>query len=92
MVLPSPLARKASRVTGERAVMSNGSLSGARVHTTVLPAPVVAFYYLLANEILTSSFFLEYADPESDGGLEQDLASRRYRALLPDEEYESDDY
>jgi len=33
-----------------------------------------------------------YIDPESDGGLEQDLASRRYRALLPDEEYDSDDY
>lgn len=35
---------------------------------------------------------LEYADPETDGGLEQDLASRRYRALLPEEEYDSDDY
>jgi Niemann-Pick C1 protein len=33
-----------------------------------------------------------YIDPESDGGLEQDLASRRYRALLPDEEYDSDEY
>ncbi|KAK4579992.1 niemann-Pick type C- protein 1 [Recurvomyces mirabilis] len=32
-----------------------------------------------------------YADPGSDGGLEQDLASRRYRALLPDEEYDSDE-
>ncbi|EMC99929.1 hypothetical protein BAUCODRAFT_62794 [Baudoinia panamericana UAMH 10762] len=31
-----------------------------------------------------------YVDPESDGGLEQDLASRRYRALLPDEEDEED--
>lgn len=27
---------------------------------------------------------------EGEGGLEQDLASRRYRALLPDEEYDSD--
>ena len=36
--------------------------------------------------------FSEYADPETDGGLEQDLASRRYRALLPEEEYDSDDY
>lgn len=36
--------------------------------------------------------FTEYADPETDGGLEQDLASRRYRALLPEEEYDSDDY
>ncbi|GAM89884.1 hypothetical protein ANO11243_079240 [Dothideomycetidae sp. 11243] len=33
-----------------------------------------------------------YSDPETDGGLEQDLASRRYRALIPDEEYESDEY
>lgn len=32
----------------------------------------------------------EYADPEQDGGLEEDLASRRYRALLPDDS-ESDD-
>ncbi|PPJ53633.1 hypothetical protein CBER1_00829 [Cercospora berteroae] len=33
-----------------------------------------------------------YIDPDDFGGLEQDLASRRYRALLPDEEYDSDDY
>jgi Niemann-Pick C1 protein len=33
-----------------------------------------------------------YIDPESDGGLEEDLASRRYRALLPDDESDSDDY
>ena len=39
-----------------------------------------------------TDFVLEYADPETDGGLEQDLASRRYRALLPEEEYDSDDY
>jgi hypothetical protein len=39
-----------------------------------------------------TNFVLEYADPETDGGLEQDLASRRYRALLPEEEYDSDDY
>lgn len=32
-----------------------------------------------------------YIDPESDGGLEEDLASRRYRALLPDEGSDSDD-
>ena len=31
-----------------------------------------------------------YIDPESDGGLEEDLASRRYRALLPDEDSDSD--
>jgi len=31
-----------------------------------------------------------YIDPESDGGLEEDLASRRYRALLPDNDSDSD--
>jgi Niemann-Pick C1 protein len=33
-----------------------------------------------------------YIDTESDGGLEEDLAARRYRALLPDDDYDSDDY
>ena len=35
-----------------------------------------------------------YIDPESDGSLEDDLAARRYRALLPeeDDDYDSDDY
>ena len=32
-----------------------------------------------------------YVDPESEGGLEDDLASRRYRALLPEEDTDSDD-
>lgn len=32
-----------------------------------------------------------YIDPESEGGLEEDLATRRYRALLPDDDYDSDD-
>jgi Niemann-Pick C1 protein len=32
-----------------------------------------------------------YIDPESDGGLEEDLASRRYRAMLPGQEDDSDD-
>ena len=31
-------------------------------------------------------------DPESDGGLEDDLAARRFRALLPEDEYDSDEY
>ncbi|KAK0708145.1 patched family-domain-containing protein [Lasiosphaeris hirsuta] len=31
-----------------------------------------------------------YIDPESDGGLEEDLASRRYRALMPDGDSDSD--
>ncbi|EAS36030.2 niemann-Pick C type protein family [Coccidioides immitis RS] len=33
-----------------------------------------------------------YINPESDGGLEEDLAARRYRSLLPDNDYDSDDY
>lgn len=33
-----------------------------------------------------------YVDPESDGSLEEDLANRRYRALLPEDDYDSDDY
>ncbi|ERF74556.1 hypothetical protein EPUS_00686 [Endocarpon pusillum Z07020] len=32
-----------------------------------------------------------YVDPESEGGLEEDLATRRYRALLPDDDYDSDE-
>jgi Niemann-Pick C1 protein len=33
---------------------------------------------------------LGYVDPESEGGLEQDLRNRRYPALLADDEYDSD--
>ena len=33
-----------------------------------------------------------YIDPESEGGLEEDLASRRYRALMPDDDSDSDEY
>jgi Niemann-Pick C1 protein len=33
-----------------------------------------------------------YVDPESEGGLEEDLASRRYRALLPDDEDSEDEF
>jgi Niemann-Pick C1 protein len=32
-----------------------------------------------------------YVDPESGGGLEEDLANRRYRALLPGDNSDSDD-
>lgn len=32
-----------------------------------------------------------YVDPESEGGLVEDLASRRYRALVPDDMSDSDD-
>lgn len=33
-----------------------------------------------------------YADPEASGGLEENLASRGYRSLLVDDDYESDEY
>ncbi|KAG0645741.1 NPC intracellular cholesterol transporter 1-related 1 [Hyphodiscus hymeniophilus] len=33
-----------------------------------------------------------YIDPESEGGLEEDLASRRYRALMPEDDSDSDEY
>ncbi|KAI5306593.1 hypothetical protein KEM56_000147 [Ascosphaera pollenicola] len=33
-----------------------------------------------------------YMDPHSNGGLEEDLASRRYRALVPDDDYDSEEY
>lgn len=33
-----------------------------------------------------------YLDPESEGSLEEDLARRRFRALLPEDDYDSDDY
>lgn len=32
-----------------------------------------------------------YVDPESEGGIEEDLASRRYRALVPDDESDSEE-
>ena len=35
---------------------------------------------------------LGYADPGSDGGLEENLASRGYRSLLVDDDYDSDGY
>ncbi|RMZ84645.1 hypothetical protein DV737_g1237, partial [Chaetothyriales sp. CBS 132003] len=42
--------------------------------------------------VALSSFGGEgYIDPESDGGLEEDLASRRYSALIADDEEETDD-
>ena len=35
--------------------------------------------------------FAGYIDPESEGGLEEDLASRRYRGLMAEDDYDSDD-
>lgn len=43
------------------------------------------------ESLLTHLDAVGYIDPESDGGLEQDLASRRYRALLPEDDYDSDE-
>jgi len=40
---------------------------------------------------MTDSSSIGYVDPESDGGLEEDLTARRYRSLLPDDDYDSDD-
>lgn len=47
----------------------------------------------LSHQRLTLYLLLiGYLDPESDGGLEQDLAARRsYRALIPDNGYDSDE-
>lgn len=36
------------------------------------------------------TYLTGYVDPESDGGLEQDLRSRQYPALLNDDDYEYD--
>ena len=32
-----------------------------------------------------------YVDPDSDGGLEEDLASRRYQSLLREDDYSDED-
>ena len=41
---------------------------------------------------VTDEYNLGYVDLTSDGGLDEDLAARRYRALLPDDDYDSDEY
>lgn len=46
----------------------------------------------MEESALTILFNTGYVDPESDGSLEDDLAARRYRALLPEDDYDSDDY
>jgi len=40
--------------------------------------------------IVWLTYLAGYVDPESDGGLEQDLRSRQYPALLNDDDYEYD--
>ncbi len=39
-----------------------------------------------------TSTFIGYIDSESSVSLEQDLAARRYSALVPDDDYDSEDY
>lgn len=53
---------------------------------------LVSFPDLSIPKAMTNIIRAGYADPDADGGLEQDLASRRYRAMMPDEEYYSDEY
>jgi Niemann-Pick C1 protein len=48
----------------------------------------VAYYY--SND--DANWSTGYVDPESESSLESDLRSRRYPALLGDDDYDSDDY
>ncbi|KAL9078828.1 MAG: hypothetical protein Q9157_002269 [Trypethelium eluteriae] len=51
-----------------------------------------AIHALIFLPVVLSLFGGEgFVDADADGGLEQDLASRRYRALLPDDDYDSDE-
>jgi Niemann-Pick C1 protein len=43
------------------------------------------------GEKFSLTIMIGYIDPESEGGLEEDLAGRRYRALLPQDDYDSED-
>lgn len=45
----------------------------------------------LIELLVVCLLLLGYVDPESDSGLDEDLAARRYRALLPDDDYDSDE-
>ena len=50
------------------------------------------FWVVTSNDCRYTHISAGYVDPESDGGLEEDLNSRRYRAMLPEDEYDSDEY
>ena len=52
----------------------------------------ISFLLCIFCSLVTDKRNLGYVDPESDGGLDEDLAARRYRALLPDDDYDSDEY
>lgn len=57
--------------------------------TNVAPVICTSFYQ---QRLTLYLLLIGYLDSESDGGLEQDLAARRrYRALIPDDEYDSDE-
>ncbi|KAK2736909.1 hypothetical protein FQN57_000512 [Myotisia sp. PD_48] len=63
------------------------SIAGGDGETYFIPKSKV----MSLDEKLTE-LFIGYADPHSDGGLEQDLAARGYRSLLLDDDYyDSDD-
>ena len=47
---------------------------------------------LCTSVTLTDYLHAGYADPGADGGLEENLASRGYRSLLGDDDYDSDEY
>jgi Niemann-Pick C1 protein len=47
---------------------------------------------VLGRAVLLICVYVGYVDPESDGGLEEDLAARRYRGLMPEDDDDSDEY
>lgn len=52
----------------------------------------IVFTSFYQQRLTLHLLLIGYLDSESDGGLEQDLAARRsYRALIPDDEYDSDE-
>ena len=55
-------------------------------------SPLYHFLCLLDEVVQRLTIEIGYVDPESDSGLDEDLAARRYRALLPDDDYDSDEY
>lgn len=60
-----------------------------RSQTNVVTIAFTSFYQQGLTVCLLP---IGYLDSESDGGLEQDLAARRrYRVLIPDDEYDSDE-
>jgi Niemann-Pick C1 protein len=53
---------------------------------------LVASLESLSTNSCLSNYNVGYADPGFDGGLEENLASRGYRALLVDEDYDSEEF